>query len=82
MDYYDPHIVFGFWIRPEISNNDIFSPVYQVFRQDRTDGYGGGFLACHRSLACQQISLNANCEMVTCKMHLKANNKSLIVLSV
>ena len=40
------------------------------------------FLACHKSLACQQITLTTNCEMVACKIHLKANNKSLIVLSV
>ena len=83
MDYYNPHIVFGTesWVCPEICNSEIFSLEYQVLRCDREDSYGGVFLACHRSLACQQIPLYTNCELVACQIYLQGN-KSLIVASV
>jgi len=78
---YSLHIVFGTesWLRPEISNSEIFSSNYQIFRQDREDGYGGVF---YRFLACQQMTLNSNCEMVACNLHFQAINKSLIVASM
>ena len=51
LDSYCPDIVFGCesWLVSNILNSELFSPSYNVYRQDRDDGYGGVFLACMSS---------------------------------
>jgi len=64
-----------------ILNSEIFPSHYQVFRCDRSDGYGGIFFACDSTLSCTQIPLSTTLEAGACKIKLR-DNKSLIVLTV
>ena len=69
------------WLNPTILNSEIFRPQYNVFRCDRSDGYGGVFSACDSSLSCTQLLLPTSFEAVACKIQL-ADKKSLVVLTV
>ena len=78
-----PHFISGTesWLNSTVLSSEIFPPEYQVFRSDRTDGYGGVFFACHSSINCSRISLPYTTESVACKIQAEAD-KTLIVLTV
>ena len=67
---YAPDIIAGTdsWLTPSIYSNEIFPDNYNVFRKDRSDGYGGVFLAIRNSLTCETLSVDSQCEIVVCKL--------------
>ena len=83
VDTHKPDIIFGTesWLSPSISSSEIFPHGYNVYRQDRSDGYGGVFLACHSKLISREILLTTRCEVVASLITLD-NSQSLIVCSV
>ena len=79
-----PNIVFGSesWLKPSVSSCEVFPSDYVVYRQDRADGCGGVFIACHSLLtSCMLDTSITSCELVSCQIKLK-NNTSLILISV
>ena len=66
VDTHKPDIIFGTesCLSPSISSSEIFPHSYNVYRQDRSDGYGGIFLACHSKLISREILLTTWCEVV------------------
>jgi len=47
-----PDIMIGneSWLNPNIYLGEVFPSEYKVFRKDRSDGYGGVFIACNNKL--------------------------------
>jgi len=66
-----------------VQNSEIFTYDYQVFRRNRTDGYGGVFLACNKSYSWTEINYfsNCSCDLVVSKLEI-SHGESLIVVSV
>ena len=58
------------WLNPDIYNNETFPQNYQIFREDRADGYGDVFFACHNTINCTQIPLQTQCEAISRKINL------------
>jgi len=84
LDTHNPDIVFGTesWLKPDILSSEVFPTGYSVYRKDRSDGYGGVFVACREPLiSCNVYLENNNCELVACQIKL-LNNSDLIVCSV
>ena len=80
LDAVKPDVVFGCetWLKPEISNGEIFPPGFDIYRSDRRGGYGGVLLAVHSSLNNHQISIKTEAELVAAKI---INNKQTIVVA-
>ena len=56
------------WLKPDISDSEIFPPGYHVYRKDRADGYGGVLLGISTSLAAikLKLKLKANLWLLRC----------------
>ena len=69
---HDPDVVVvsEIWLSPDISASEFFPSGYQVFRKDRSDGYGGVLLACRDSLNCEELAFDTSAEAVVCKITL------------
>jgi len=61
------------WLNPTVSSSEIFSTDYQVFRSDRSDGYGGVSFTYQNTINCSQITTTKSCENITCKVELTNN---------
>ena len=83
VDAHKPDIIFGTesWLSPSISSSKIFPHGYNIYRQDRPDGYGGVFLAIHSKLISRKILFTIRCKAVASLITLD-NSQSLIVCSV
>ena len=82
--YNCPEIIFGSepWLNSDISSSEVFPTGYNVYHKDRADGYGGVFVACHRSLISSAVDIPDNTsELSACQISLP-NNSKLIVCSV
>ena len=77
-----PHFIAGTesWLDPTTPSNEIFPVNYQVFRNDRSDGYGGVFFAYHNTIDCSQVTFTSPCEVVICRVEM-INSKVLIVVT-
>ena len=79
-----PNIIFGSetWLSPNINSSEFFPPGYTLFRKDRSDGYGGVFLAFKESLtvAEYQIDNPNSCEIIACT--LRYENQKVILCSI
>ena len=67
------------WLNPSVKSSEIFAPQFEAFRQDRSDGYGGVFLACSKMYNWECFGFTNsynNVEVVACK--LKTNHHLLI----
>lgn len=83
IDTYKPDIVFGTesWLKSDVLSSEVFPECYSVFRKDRSDGYGGVFIACQESLIACNLEIENNCcELVACEVKLR-NGNNLIVCS-
>ena len=51
IDAAKPDVIIGSetWLKPDISDSEIFPPGYHVYRKDRADGYGGVLLGISTS---------------------------------
>ena len=79
---HSPHFIAGTesWLDPTTLSNEIFPVNYQVFRNDRSDGYGGVFFACYNTIDCSQVTFTSPCEVIICRVEM-INSKVLIVVT-
>jgi hypothetical protein len=77
-----PDVIYGCetWLKPSISQAEIFPPGYDLYRSDRKDGYGGVLLGIHSSLNNHQISIRTESEFLAAKII--NGNQSIIVASL
>lgn len=70
------------WLSPEINTTEFFPTDYTVFRQDRSDGYGGVLLAFRNILSVTTYPINNTnqCEIIAC--NLTYRNQKVIVCSL
>ena len=70
IEEHTPDVIAGTesWLTPSIYSNEIFQANYNVFRKDRSDGYGRVFLAIRNNLTCETLSIDSQCEIVVCKV--------------
>ena len=53
---------------------------YSIYRCDRSDGYGGVFVACQDTLViCERLTIDINVEMVVCSIKQKQLPHTLII---
>ena len=73
----DPDLVLGTesWLKPEISNSEVFPPEYTIFRTDRksdTKKSGGGvFILARREYICSEIQVDTDCEFQVVELQLQ-----------
>ena len=81
VDAVKPGVIYGCetWLKPNISQGEIFPPGYDVYRRDRKDGWGGVLLGIHGSLNSYQIDIETNAEFVAAKI---VNGNQNIVVAV
>ena len=68
------------WLSTSVSSSKFFHTEYTVYHRDRTGDYGGVVLAHKSSYNSHQLSLDSDCEIITCQIDLSDN--PLIVLAV
>ena len=81
IDYVKPDVVCGTesWLQTDIQSSEIFPDNYTAYRKDRGTMGGGVFILVHRSLVSTALpDLDAECEMIWAKIHMKANRDLLI----
>lgn len=80
---HQPDIIIGSesWLSPSVYSSELFPPTYNVYRQDREDGYGGVFILCSRRLSSENIPVTTTCEVTVCRIQLP-NSISLILCSI
>ena len=83
IDTNKPDIVIGSesWLKPSINNSEIFPPTYNIYRHDRSDGYGGVFIACKNLLNSSNLYVSTCNEIVCCHVEF-TNHSSLIICSI
>jgi len=81
LDNYSPDAVVACetWLDPSIKDNEIITTKYKLYRCDRSDGYGGVFIAVNNDINCQPLQLCDSCELYAVKLFLP-NNHSLIII--
>ena len=80
MDAVKPDVIMGCetWLKPSISEGEIFQPGYNVYRKDRNNRYGGVLLAIFSSLDSYQVQVTSEAEVVAAKIVNRNNNNSVI----
>ena len=70
VDVVKPDIIFGSetWLKPDKGQSEIFPPGFDVYRKDRTDGYGGVLFAVNSSLVSHQLDIQSDAEFVATKI--------------
>jgi len=70
VDAVKPDIIYGCetWLKPDIRLGEIFPPGYNLYRKDRSDGYGGVLLGIHSSLSSHQLDISTEAEFVGAKI--------------
>jgi len=60
----------------------VFPSEYNVFKKDRSDGYGEVFIACHNKLTSFHLTLdeNSNSELIATQLQL--DNTSIIICAI
>ena len=69
------------WLKPSINNSEIFPPTYNIYRHDRSDGYGGVFIACKNLLNSSNLYVSTCNDIVCCHVEF-TNHSSLIICSI
>ncbi len=77
-----PDVIFGCetWLKPTISQGEVFPKGYDLYRCDRKDRYGGVLLGIHSSLNNHQIVIETEAEFIAAKI--VNGNQSVIVASL
>jgi len=78
-----PDIIAGCesWLSPSISTSEVFPAGFTVYRKDRSDGYGGVFVACRNSIISEELNLDSNAEIVACRID-QNESQPLIICSL
>ena len=77
LDNYSPDIVVGCetWLKPSILDNEIFPQNYNLFRTDRSDGFGGVLIGTKMHLNSELIHVSSSCEICVVKIHVSCKQK-------
>jgi len=77
---HSPNIIAGCesWLTPSISSSEIFPAGCTVYRKDRSDGYGGVFVACENNFVSEKLNLDTNAEIVAC--HVDHNESQPLII--
>ena len=77
-----PDLVLGCetWLNPTITDQEIIPPGYEVYRKDRTDGYGGVLVAIKSCYISSIIDLTIHSELVAVQIE-GVDNSSILVAS-
>ena len=80
-DYYNPDIILGCetWLNDSVLNNEILPPSYRLYRNDRSDGYGGVMIGVKSNLDSQLLDTQPNLETCIVSVHL-TDGKQLILI--
>ena len=64
IEFADPTIIIGVetWLNPAVYDSEIFPSQYQVYRNDRNDGYGGVLIAVKDSVISDQVDFAPSSE--------------------
>ena len=81
----NPDIVVGTetWLKPDVSNAEIFPSSYTIYRKDRADGYGGVILAVKTDYVSEMITLptdKSDTELETVFAKITLENDSKVVV--
>lgn len=70
VDATKPDVIFGCetWLKPTKLNGEFMPDDFDTYRKDRGDGYGGVFLAIHRSLNSHQLDIDSTTDLVAAKI--------------
>ena len=70
IDAAKPDVIIGSetWLKPDISDSEIFPPGYHVYRKDRADGYGDVLLGISTSLNSNKIEIETEGKFVAAKV--------------
>jgi exonuclease III len=82
IDNADPDIILGTetWLNGNISSAEILPTNFQVFRNDRSDSYGGVLIAVREDLICSPVLTSQKTELISVKLQLN-RAKSIIISS-
>jgi len=81
IEHEHPDVMIGneSWLNPKIYSSDLVPSEYNVFRKDRSDGYGG---VCHNKLTSFQLTLEENSSSELIVIRLQLHNVSIIICAV
>ena len=81
LDSCSPDIVVGCetWLTPLILNNEIIPNNYNLYRTDRSDGYGGVLIGVNANLISETLHTNSSCEICAVRI-LTFYNQELIII--
>ena len=81
---HQPNVIAGCesWLSLSIASAEIFPTGYLIYRYDRSDGYGGVFVACQNTLTCEQLTFDTNVEIVVCCIKLREVPQPLIICAL
>ena len=67
-----PDIVLGCetWLKSTITNQEVMSPGYEVYRNDRSDGYGGVLIAVKSHYISSIVDIDFHSEPVAVQIYL------------
>jgi hypothetical protein len=76
----DPDIILGneTWLRPDITNSEILPPNFDVYRLDRSDGFGGVLVATKNNLISHQIPSPTPAEAVLVSIKTQSNSNLIV----
>ena len=82
IDNADPDIILGTetWLNGNISSAEVLPTNFQVFRNDRSDSYGGVLIAVREDLICSPVLSSQKTELISVKLQLN-RAKSIIISS-
>ncbi|XP_072020312.1 uncharacterized protein [Amphiura filiformis] len=82
VDAVKPDVIYGCetWLKPSMSQAEVFPPGYDLYRVDRKGGHGGVIIGIHNSLNNHQLSLDTEAEFVAAKII--NGNQSIIVAAL
>ena len=81
VEYIKPDCIIGTesWLNPGISDSEVMPPDFTAFRKDRSDSYGGSFIAINKSYNASLIqSEGTNSEIVWAEVQLEQSTNLLI----
>ena len=64
------------WLNPNILNNEVLSQSYKLFREDRTDGYGGILIGVKCNVLSDLVDLSSESEACSVQIQLSHNKKT------
>ena len=82
IDNADPDIILGTetWLNGNISSAEVLPTNFQVFRNDRSDSYGGVLIAVREDFICSPVLTSQKTELISVKLQLN-RAKSIIISS-